>query len=690
MRKDKSHIILNPQPPTLNPQPSTLRTLDPPLSTLHFFVYLLTICVAAGIGAAGILNAKPLLSANDRSRWCTVVSLVERGTYRIDDIARVPGWDTIDKVRHEGHFYSTKPALFPTLVAGVYWCVRNTTGWNLLDHTSKVTRVILLCVNLLPMIVAWVLIARLAHRYARSDAAKIFVVVAASVGTLLTTFLVTLNNHTVAAVSVLLAMYAAMRIVVDDSRCPGHFALAGFFAAFTCTNELPAALFGVALFGLLFWKAPKRTLLCFVPFALIPLAAFFYTTYLQTGSWKPFYLYYGTEKYLYVHEGVPSYWTEPRGLDNNHESPLIYLLHCTIGHHGIFSLSPIFLLSLTGWLTIRKWRAFPLRPFLWLGLGLTVAVLGFYVSRTQNYNYGGNSCGLRWAFWLIPFWLVAMIPVLDEWGDRRWFQITAAGLLGVSIFSAIYPLSNPWQHPWLLTLMQDEWGWVDYTDKPPQFDRPLTTWFPTLPDADPNGNRQWIEFAGPDTDGATIRLRLIDAGSDRVDGRVLRRIEVRWNPRRVESSESRVESSRGGSLDSQPSTLNRRVAHYLIDEELFRAGEPPEKFLRWPQAEPSPDRQNAACRFLRGLPRPRPYREGLTRYLKTPLREDAFRCQRAASRVLFQPPGGKSKLWYRCDLWLSDEVPFGVVRVETTVSESRTNAFIARRQLTAVRAGSAR
>ena len=48
---------------------------------------------------------------------------------------------TIDKVHHDGHFYSSKPPLFPTLVAGVYAGVRAVTGWNLVDETEAVQAV---------------------------------------------------------------------------------------------------------------------------------------------------------------------------------------------------------------------------------------------------------------------------------------------------------------------------------------------------------------------------------------------------------------------------------------------------------------------------------------------------------------------------------------------------------------------
>ena len=372
--------------------------------------YAVILAITFGVLTAAVCRVKPLLSANDRSRWCTVWSLVERGTFQIDEIDAVPGWGTIDKVRHQGHFYSSKPPLLPTMVAGVYWLVRAVTGWTLDDQTDETARSIL--------------VDRERHsttrRRRRDDPSggaicadrfrALFIVATFALATFLTTFSVTLNNHTVAALAVLFSTYAACRILADGSTRPGHFLLAGFFAAFAAVNELPAAAFAAAVFAWLLLRSPGRTLKWFVPAACLPLAAFFLTTYAATGDWKTFYFYYGTEKYKYVVDGVPSYWMHPAGLDANVESPLFYLLHCTFGHHGIFSLSPVFLLSLAAWIVPPLSRHFRLRGWLWLSAGLTVVVLGFYLTRTQNYNYGGNTAGLRWTFWLIPLWIVSLVP----------------------------------------------------------------------------------------------------------------------------------------------------------------------------------------------------------------------------------------------------------------------------------------
>ena len=58
------------------------------------------------------------------------------------------------------------------------------------------------------------------------------------------------------------------------------------------------------------------------------------------------------------------------------------------------------------------------------------------------------------SFWLIPLWVLAIVPVLDRWRDSRMLQLVAAGLLGLSVFSITIPRDNPWQHPWLSPLWQ--------------------------------------------------------------------------------------------------------------------------------------------------------------------------------------------------------------------------------------------
>jgi hypothetical protein len=241
----------------------------------------------------------------------------------------------------------------------------------------------------------------------------------------------------------------------DGRRNGIYFALAGFWGAFAACCEIPAALLGLALFAVLVRCAPAQVFRWFVPAAILPLGLFFYTNWLCTGGIKPFQANFGDPNdtfYKYVYNGVPSYWMDPSLQDRGEKSALVYLFHCMFGHHGIFSLSPIFLLTIAGWSRLRKPAA--LRLVGWLSLVLTVSVLAFYLGQTQSYNYGGNTSGLRWAFWLIPLWLLTLVLALDDWGDRRAVRIASAVLLAASVFSATFPHTNPWQPPWIQNVLE--------------------------------------------------------------------------------------------------------------------------------------------------------------------------------------------------------------------------------------------
>lgn len=479
---------------------------------------LLLLCSVALLTAA-VLRAQPLQSANDRSRWCTVWSLVERGTYQIDEIDRKTRFSTIDKVRHRlsddqpWHFYSSKPPLLSTLVAGLYWVERRTLGMDLFVYTHAVTRLLLLFVNLLPMALALLALDRSLRYLQVSSATRLFVLATAGLGSMLNPYLTTLNNHTPAAICVMFCLSAMIRLEAsrtgrDQPADPaaaaarsGDFLLLGLCAGLTACFELPSALFGLLTCAYACRVDWRRAVRWYVPAAILPLAAFFITNWLCTGGLRPFYTYYGTDKYVYVHEGVPSYWSQPRDLDANQETWPVYLFHCVLGHHGLLSLSPVLCLTVLGWLSwgvsaarrghpaatsaaapaaSSRYRADLLRPVMLSGAVLTLATLGFYLTRTQNYNYGGNSVALRWMLWLTPFWWLAMVPVLQTWLTQRLRTSLALLLLGLSITSASWSQDRPWRPSWLYEMLENA-GWIQYRT-PPAAKAPAAT----LPSVSPS------------------------------------------------------------------------------------------------------------------------------------------------------------------------------------------------------------
>lgn len=633
---------------------------------------VLIILLAAVLHYVALGNAKPLQSANDRSRWSTVWSLVERGTFQIDEIRQRPGWDTIDLVRVDGHYYSTKPPLLTSIVAGITWCVQRITGWNLIDHLQSLTFAVLLIVNVIPFIVSLLVWVAILNRVSDQSWTRLIGLTMASFGTLQSPFLMTLNNHTVAATSLTFALYALLRILDEQENCPRWvYGLCGIASAWGVVNELPAALFFVFALFLSFRKSARLTLIYFVPAAAIPLVGLLITNVIATGSWKPTYADYGTEKYRFVVDGIPSYWMNPQGIDRNLDSPWAYFWHCIIGHHGIFSLSPIALLALAGWCRFgassvasssqpsqeassdshngprRDLTA--LRTLLSVGLLTTVVVIAFYMTRTQNYNYGGVSCGLRWAIWLIPLWILATSPVLDLWGRIRPLRFVTLLLLSVSIYSAWEPIDNPWRHPWLFQLMEAR-GWINYSEPRVKLERPLWTWFESIPqlEADESG---WIEFTSlqPGLPAKRIRLTSRLASTSTPSG--MRTLEIRES---------------GGVLGS-----TERVRNLLINPEKFHRGDSPAEFLMWTDRKVTAVEQQEDLAFVRGLPRKVGYDARVVRYLKTPLRPEALRCVQAAAHVSYSETDQSEPLIYRCDTWLSREVPFGVAQVEFRISDTR-------------------
>ena len=466
------------------------------------------ILAATGLIFAAILQAAPLQSANDRSRWATVWSLVERGTFQIDEIDEYARWSTIDKVRYRDretdpwHFYSSKPPLLSVIVAGVYAAERWTLGYGLFNHTEFVTRLLLLIVNGLPFWFALRSLCRCMILMGASLPVRMFVAAAAGFGSLLNPYLTTLNNHTPAVVCAMFTIAAAAEILArhQNKTATTHavqgrvFMALGFFAALTCCFELPAALLGVLTFFLAVIIDRRRTLTRYVPAAVIPLAAFFITNWMATGGIKPFYATYGSETYVYEHNGIPSYWANPRDLDASQETPLVYLFHCVLGHHGLLSLTPVLCLSICGWMmTLRKKTEIVRGWIILTGAVLTLITLGFYLTRTQNYNYGGNSVGLRWMLWLSPFWWIAMVPVAERLKSRT-TQILASLLLLSSIISVSYSLHRPWRPSWLYEQMQS-YGWIQYRSLPEPFKTPRSSVFGSLP-SEPGATNTWRSSDG--------------------------------------------------------------------------------------------------------------------------------------------------------------------------------------------------
>jgi len=263
------------------------------------------------------------------------------------------------------------------------------------------------------------------------------------------------------------AVAEGTRIVPDALRLR-WFVVAGLAAAFLAGDELPALALAAPLTLILLWKAPRRTLLGFVPAGLLVAAVFFGTNWIAHHSLVPAYLHHspGDNWYDYQYERagrvIESYWNHPVGLDAGEPSVGRYALNVLVGHHGIFSLTPLWLMSLCGTiLWLRRGSDRRLRALAGLVAVVSLVCVGFYLLRPlAGRNYGGMNCCFRWALWMAPLWLAVMLPTADAvaeqavHGRRRWPRAVALVLLAASALSAHYATWNPWTNPWIVDLMK--------------------------------------------------------------------------------------------------------------------------------------------------------------------------------------------------------------------------------------------
>ncbi len=557
-----------------------------PAESKRWPIYRLLIVIALAIAAGRIAVIRSsegdtaFLSANDRSRWATVASLGERGTYAIDQQIAITNpvyrnrrpWDSIDKVRHIGrdgkqHYYSSKPPLLATVVAGLYRLVSMASGMTLTDQPIYMARILLALVNL-PLL-ALFLATTIASmdRLVRSDWAATVSAAACCFATMLFPFVVSLNNHLPAAAATAMVMWLYIRAASDgatrargeldlDSSLadasghdlpmnrpkaqlqdvesesplrgtpvnhrigPSWAVLAGVAAAMAAANELPALSMFVFWFLLFAWL-DRASIVPFAVGAVIVAAAFFGTNWIAHQSLRPPYAHRGNgnligeftslsevpgdgfntqirgllvdggledsasslsvdasdetgrwvvrsgeRQFALLNDGdrwqlrhwddwyeyPGTYWKEGtrRGVDRGESSRLTYLFHMTFGHHGLFSLTPIWLMMPIGLLVGMLADPPAMKRYNTAVLVASLVCFLFYLNRPLiDRNYGGVSICFRWLLWFAPLWLVAIAGVIDRSAAGRAKSALVLVLLACSIFSVFASLQTPWQSPWL-------------------------------------------------------------------------------------------------------------------------------------------------------------------------------------------------------------------------------------------------
>ena len=372
------------------------------------------------------------MSVNPASRYATMESLVERGTWTIDDSSL----RTVDKVQIDGRFYSSKPPLMVALMTPAYWLVRQVQGFGFAEDSYRTARAMRVLVGVVPWffgILAWLALIRRCE----DDLLRLWAGIAVAGGSLMTAYASHLDNHTVATAALITGALLLSPVLDDEPLEVTRTFVGGLLWGFATTCDLGATPL-VGLVGLLaFWRL-RESPVAAAALAVGLLAAPVVQTGLllaMTGDPRPFYIRDG----LYSYEG--SYWRNPIEFDALDEPLPVYAFHALFGHHGLFSVTPWLLLGLP-WLWRREsneaWE-----PFRRAAVAGVAFIVVYYLFRTSN--YGGRCVGMRWWMVIHPVLAIGALRVVQTGDLLRRRPMLVGTLTGWSIANALGGAINPWE-----------------------------------------------------------------------------------------------------------------------------------------------------------------------------------------------------------------------------------------------------
>ncbi len=360
----------------------------------------------------------------EESRLATIESLVNGKGFIINDSLFV---QTVDKVLIGDNFISTKPPVLSALAASVVKIEQFFLPWsfttafisfglaNFYYYSLLVVFVILpfgLAVYLADkLLLQW----NVKHHY--------FLLSIFTFASLWFVYLWRFTNHVIAASFLFIGIYFYL---TKDKPAVDSIFLSGLFLSAAVVFELSVIVWYLALLALWWWRERSRAVWYIV--GSIPFFALHsFSSLISSGSLWPVYLRIS----LYQYPG--SYWLNPQGIDNLHQSKILYLFNLLLGTHGLFFYTPVYLFSLIGLRRALKDKKFKV-PAVLTVVGLFIFVL-FYWLKTSN--YGGVAYGLRWFIVLIPILWLWFVYYFYQTQKLSWIVLLTAAWSSLAVIIGI-------------------------------------------------------------------------------------------------------------------------------------------------------------------------------------------------------------------------------------------------------------
>ena len=377
-------------------------------------------------------------SGNVLSRYMTIEAIVERGTLAIERSPILARSGSPDIVRFGTHSYSDKPPVLPVLASPIYLALYaggiRFSGSGLqfaLANLGLTWGVVGLASALTLVWLRWILQGVDLPAWAAD-----LLTLAFGFGSLLLTYGVTFNNHSVAA-ALILGAVASTLLESDGSANRSRF-LAGLTVAMAATIDLPAGGVMLGGLGLLHAVRARSFPWAFAVGALGPLVLHAWLQSLVTGSPLP------VEMYPKAFDFPGSYWTTPEGTWREHGPRWRFGLELVVGPQGWLTVTPVMVFALAGMILVLATKGDPLRPMAGVVLGSVVVLVAYYTWGVRRTDFGGQSFGTRHLLPITPACFFFAVVALQR---LRWKILMVplfVALLGLGAVYAWAGVADPW------------------------------------------------------------------------------------------------------------------------------------------------------------------------------------------------------------------------------------------------------
>ena len=401
------------------------------------------------------MTAAPRHSGNVWSRYMTIESLVERGTFEIGRSPLLKPSGSPDLAKYGGRLYSDKPPVLSIAGAMVYAPLYY-RGWLRFASPREGFRQLpavnlVLVSTLVGLSSAWALVwlRRLLQATTFPAWVSDLLTLAIGFGTPLLTYVVTFNNHSVAAGLITAAFGLVMLEDPGRHRVGRRRFWAGLVAGLAATIDLPAG--GATFVILAAWLAARSRAvpLSYLAGALGPALLHATAQWSISGSILPVEL----DRKAMEYPG--SYWATA-GRFRETVPRWRFGLELLIGPQGWLTITPLLALTPIG-LALAA-RSGPLRGAALAASALIAVQLVFFIGIVHRTDFAGESFGVRHLLAITPLGSFFALVALDRLRNR-WLNLGFALLLAVGAVYAYHGMVNPWSRAerrpdWALRTLQ--------------------------------------------------------------------------------------------------------------------------------------------------------------------------------------------------------------------------------------------